>query len=472
MAGAALIFTYQWRAHWRRLIRIRDRTQFYLLAVGVLTWVFVGLLPARLSQAARELRAGQTTSMEAVLLIVCLVWLVVLLEPPTFSMSSRQLLRFPLNVRSLIAVRVLSLFCSPVALLALVGSVASLVPFLSAPNPALGIVAAVLLFAVVLGSAMSVSHVLDVGEWRYRLLVALGVVGVAVGAIVTAFVLHLATAPAVGRTPSAAVLPIVGLLAVGTPVWYLFVGSFRRSLFSEQGPRAAGRGTEPVFRLPGRFGGLVRKELRYFRKLLDPWVGLSIVIVVGAVSLFLTPTPLVRQVALLFVVGLNFNQIMNGFGLDSGIAVNRYFIFPMRGRDILLVKNLGLLVIVAAQLSLLTLVAAVKSGIVEAGVEILEAAVLLGSHLAWGNIMTVSRPFRMQFYRPASSGDPLTVQAGLLIGSLPAVAMIRLLRSDSALAPAGIALIVLMVAGAYRASLHYAGRLLELQRHIISFRLS
>jgi hypothetical protein len=110
--------------------------------------------------------------------------------------------------------------------------VSGFVPFLSAPNPTLGIVAAVLLFAVVLGIAMSVSHLLNVGERRYRLLVALGVVGVAVGAILaaerknaidalraaTAFVLHLATAPAVGRTPSAALLPIVGLLAVGAPV--------------------------------------------------------------------------------------------------------------------------------------------------------------------------------------------------------------------------------------------------------------
>lgn len=227
-----------------------------------------------------------------------------------------------------------------------------------------------------------------------------------------------------------------------------------------------------MFRLPGRFGGLVRKEQRYFRKLLDPWVGLSIVIVVGAVSLFLTPTPLVRQVAMLFVLGLNFNLMMNGFGLDRGIDVNRYFIFPIRGRDVLLVKNLGLVVIVAAQLSLLILIAALRSGIVEAGVEMLEAAVLLGSHLTWGNVMTVSRPFRMQFYRLASGGDPLTAPAALLIGSLPAVAMIRLLRSDSALAPVGIALVALVVAGAYQASLQYAGRLLELRRHIVSFRLS
>jgi hypothetical protein len=227
-----------------------------------------------------------------------------------------------------------------------------------------------------------------------------------------------------------------------------------------------------VFRLPGRFGGLVRKEQRYFRKLLDPWMALTIVIVVSAVSFFMTATPLVRQVAMLFVLGFNYNLIMNGFGPDRGTEVNRYFIFPMRGRDILLVKNLGLLVIAAAQLSLLILVAALRSGIVEAGVEILEACVLLCSHLAWGNIMTVSRPFRMPFYRLASGGDPLTVQAGMMIGSLPAVAMIGLLRSDSALAPVGIGLIVLLVAGAYRASLQYAGRLLELRRHIISFRLS
>jgi hypothetical protein len=61
-----LILRYQRRAHWRRLIRIRDRTLFYLLALAVLTWFFIGLLPVRLSQAARELSAGQTVSMEGV----------------------------------------------------------------------------------------------------------------------------------------------------------------------------------------------------------------------------------------------------------------------------------------------------------------------------------------------------------------------------------------------------------------------
>ena len=45
---------------------------------------------------------------------------------------------------------------------------------------------------------------------------------------------------------------------------------------------------------------------------------------------------------------------------------------------------------------------------VEAGTEIIVAAVLLLSHLAWGNIVSVTAPFKMQFYRFASSGAPLT----------------------------------------------------------------
>ena len=58
-------------------------------------------------------------------------------------------------------------------------------------------------------------------------------------------------------------------------------------------------------------------------------------------------------------------------GLDRQLS--RYFILPLRGRDVLLVKNLGLAVIVAAQLALLILAAAWQSGPVEAAAEVIEA---------------------------------------------------------------------------------------------------
>jgi hypothetical protein len=120
---------------------------------------------------------------------------------------------------------------------------------------------------------------------------------------------------------------------------------------------------------------------------------------------------------------------MNCFGMDTTAELNRYSILPLRGKEVLLVKNLGLTVIVAAQLALLILTAAWRSGPVEAGAEIIEAAVLLLSHLAWGNMVAVAAPFKMQFYRLASDA-------------------------------------------AYLVSLHYAGRSFEQRRHIIGERLS
>jgi hypothetical protein len=166
--------------------------------------------------------------------------------------------------------------------------------------------------------------------------------------------------------------------------------------------------------------------------------------------------------------------IMNCFGIDTAGELNRYAILPLRGKEVLLVKNLGLTLIVAAQLSLLILTAAWRFGPAEAGVEIIEAAVLLLSHLAWGNIASVGAPFRMRFYRFASGGAPLTAMAGLMIGSAPGLSLLVLfrLRAESPFAVIAIAVILLLMIAAYLASLHYAGRSLEHRRHIISDRLS
>jgi hypothetical protein len=227
-----------------------------------------------------------------------------------------------------------------------------------------------------------------------------------------------------------------------------------------------------VLWLPGRFGGLVRKEQYYFRKLLDLWPGLLLVSAISVGSLFGSPPPIVRQSIILIALGLNVNLIMNCFGLDTPAELNRYFILPLRGKDVLLVKNLGLTVIVTAQLALLILTAAWQSGLVEAGAEIMVAAVLLLSHLAWGNLVSVAAPFKMQFYRFAASGAPLTMSAGVTIGSAPAVLVLFLLHSESPLAAPAIAVVLLLVIAVYLVSLHYAGRSLQHRRHIIAERLS
>ena len=175
----------------------------------------------------------------------------------------------------------------------------------------------------------------------------------------------------------------------------------------------------------------------YFRKLLDFWPGALLVAAISVASLFGSPEPIIRQSIILIVFALNVNAIMNCFGLDTAAELNRYFILPLRGKDVLLVKNLGLAVIVAAQLALLILTAAWRFGPVEAAAEIIVAAVLLLSHLAWGNLVSVGAPFKMEFYRFASNGAPLTMLAGVTIGSAPGVVVLFLLHSESPLAAPG-----------------------------------
>ena len=135
MAGASLIFRYQWRAFWRRVLRT-GRVKFYLTVLTLLGWMTAVALPDSLSRAAGELAAGQTASMDRLLLVLCLLWLVVLGEDLNVSLSSDRLRRFPLDVRSLLALKLSSLFLSPIAWLATIVSLLGLSPLLSARHPA------------------------------------------------------------------------------------------------------------------------------------------------------------------------------------------------------------------------------------------------------------------------------------------------------------------------------------------------
>jgi hypothetical protein len=487
MARIALIFKYQWRAFWRRILRTRHRAQYYFTLFAILGWAYLFILPERLARAAYELGTGHTSSMDTVLWTLCALWLFVVSEDTAISLTSRRLRAFPIAIGPLLAIRVLSVFCSPVTLLIALGSVISLWPFVSAHHPVLGGCAALLLFAMSLAAGMSVSHVLCVAELRRRLLVPTAIAGIALGAFffarglpgieqlryaVTFMPPHLVSAVAVADTPLSTVVPLISLLGIAALASYLLAWSFRRSLFDQPASRAKGRAAHSVLWFPGRFGGLVRKEQYYFRKLLDVWPGLLLVIAISVASLFVTTPPVIRQSIILIVFALNVHVIMNCLGMDTNVELSRYSILPLRGRDVLLVKNLGLTAVVAGQLALLILTGAWRSGFGEAGAEIVVAVVLLLSHLAWGNVVSISTPFKMQFHHFALSGAPVTAMFGSTLGSAPGVAVLLLLRSQSPWSVPGIGAILSLVIVAYLATLHYAGRRFELRRHLIGERLA
>jgi hypothetical protein len=98
--------------------------------------------------------------------------------------------------------------------------------------------------------------------------------------------------------------------------------------------------------LPGRFGGLVSHNLRQMLIVLDTWVAVLIGVVAFLYRL-LSPHPdpeALPVLGILVALALStYSQAL--FGLDSASAMTRYRLFPLRGWQILLAKDVASLAI-------------------------------------------------------------------------------------------------------------------------------
>jgi hypothetical protein len=196
------------------------------------------------------------------------------------------------------------------------------------------------------------------------------------------------------------------------------------------------------------------------------------VVAAAAVSLSASRSSTFRETIYVIVCALNVNVTLNCLGLDRPAALTRYLILPIRGKDLVLAKNIAVMAVVAAQMVLLLAIGAWQSGVVHLGAEIVVVAELILAHLAWGNIVSVFEPRRMEPHKFASAGDPLTALISVLIGSMPGLAVIVLLRIGSQIAAPAIAVIVLLTMAAYYGSLRYAGENFERRVEIIRHRLA
>jgi hypothetical protein len=398
-------------------------------------------------------------------------------------------------------VRAISLLIPPSAWLPLVGSLAILYPLAHAQNSGAGIVAGLLFIAVAWLTGLTISHLLNSAAWRifcWAVALALLCVGgvylikgglprdllsfpfspamlVARAAMGNGEVREGAgivgnVAPATWLGPLTS-LATLATLAVSTGVVALW--SFKKSLADAS--VAEGRNVPIALPfLPGRLGGLVAKDFRYFRRLLDIYLGVA-----AAVLAFLYLTvadELSRGILLSFIVVVflcNAALAFNSFGLDNRAGLDRYALLPLSGRAILLSKNLAYLMIVGVQLFPILALACWRLGIITSAFGLIEAIALAGAYLAWGNWMSVNHPLKMQFFRFANSGAALVDEmGGMIFGSLPGILIIYLLHRQGAEAGGGIVLILLLTCALYFASLARFGGRLDQKRERIADALS
>jgi len=431
-----------------------------------------------LGSASGDLARGNTALVHSLLAGIFLAWLFLSISISGTGISLRGLLHLPLSLEDLFAIRILCLIIPPYSWMVIAGSLAICYPLAHAPRPWAGITAALLFIAMSCSTGLAIAHLLSIAAWR-RLLFAVLVLLCAAASYVlsskdAADFLHFSSAlpsdlvarAAVGKNP---ILAIGLLLTLNVLTLAVAWSSFQQSLVNAPKGGSRRRIDSILFGLPGASGRLAAKDLRYFRRLLDPYFGL-LASALCCFYLVSSDAPSVSVVWIFIVIVFipNSPLAFNSFGLDTRSGLNRYALLPASGATIMQGKNLAYVLIASVQVCPIILLVSWRFGLWVSAVGLVEAASLTAAYLAWGNWMSITFPTKMQFFRFAPvSGSLPEIIAGVVFGSIPGVLVIYVLWTKAEQALWAVLLILLVGAILYFFATIQSGKRFEQQREKI-----
>jgi hypothetical protein len=368
------------------------------------------------------------------------VWLFPLASSARAGISTRKLQHLPLTHIELFAIRVITLLFPPYAWVILAGSLAICYPIIGARNPVAGVVAALLFIAFSVLTGITIAQLLSISLFRKLLLGILILSGLTIFYLVqsegarralsfsSTLPSFLVTRAALGNNSWIAVAE---LAASTTVAFFAALWAFEKSLAVTSKPRSQKITIFEWFRIPGPAGSLAAKDFRYFRRLLDPYLG----VLVAALGCFylITADTVSAGVVLVFLLVVfvpNASLAFNLFGLDNRAGIDRLKLLPVTGATILLGKNLAFLMMVSVQVMPLILLACWRLGMSLGVFGFLVAGALAGMYMAWGNWMSVNHPLKMQFFQFAPpNGLVLEAITGIIFGSLPGIVAVYFLHT-------------------------------------------
>ena len=478
------ILRFQWRAYWRRFRTASSLTRHN---IGILV-VFGGIAGARYLQQlpliAKQLANGETSRYQALLLVVFLVWMMPALAESRRSISSRGLLRFPLATYELFLIRLGSLFYQPFTWILGAVSVALIYPLSQAEHPFAGMLALLTFLLLGLFTGLTFTHLLN-NTFMRKIAFAVMLLWIAGAGLLwfnkqTGMLLslqgllphQLAATAAVSAAPIQA---LAALAAILIAVVIIALWTFRFTLQPRQ-VRQPRRGRSfsilGLVQVPGRFGGLLKKDLRYFSRLLDLYFALPFVVLF---NMYLASSDAPSATAFWIIVPVLFLPcaiiVFNSFGLDDPLGFDRYALLPLSGKEKLISKHLAFATVMLALFATILPLAVLKMETWVVLVGCVELVLVGLAYAAYGNCLSVKQPFKMQFYRFSSGGSAVDAALGMIFGSVPAIVLIYLLYRESFIAPAIVALALVDVS-LYLVSLRWAGRVLENEREVIRRALS
>jgi hypothetical protein len=468
MDRVTTISRIQWRAFWRRFRRVghlNAGNQGILLILSVL---ILARFLQTLRSAAIDLPQGKTRVFESLLMAIFFVWMFPLTTSARTNLTIRKLLHLPLTLKELFAIKATTLLMPPYAWIIIGGSLAICYPIIRARNPTAGVLAALVFIAFSALTGLTVAQLLSLSAWRKFFFAALLLAGLVVSYLIqqgrterwitlsSYLPTTLVTRATIGQRPWMAVFEIA-LLA--TAAFFASLWSFKKNLEVTPKGRSQKITVFSSWRIPGPAGGLAAKDFRYFRRMLDPYLG----VLAAAIGSFYLITVEVAsagffQVFLMSVLVFNAAPAFNSFGLDNRAGMDRLRLLPVTGRTILLSKNLALIMIVSIQIAPLILLATWRLGVLIGLLGIVEAASMAAMYMAWGNWMSVNYPTKMQFFQFSSSNEQvIEVLAGIIFGSFPGMIAIYVLHTSGLKAAWKIVLVLLCSGLIYLISVWHVG---------------
>jgi predicted membrane protein len=248
---------------------------------------------------------------------------------------------------------------------------------------------------------------------------------------------------------------------------------FGRSLQPPPDRRSQRFTVSGLIEFPGRFGGLLKKDLRDLSRLLDFHIAVTIA---GLFSLYLIFTAAPSSSSFWIIIVVLFlpacSAAFNCFGLDTPLGLDRYMLLPLTGRDILLSKNLAFALVNIVLFSIMLPFVFWRFGAGVSALGAVEMVVVGLAYVSWGNWMSIKHPFQMQYYRLSSGGSPVDAVLGIIFGSLPGAVVAYLLHKKKYGALWSILATMMFYFALYYVSLSWSGRRLEKHREALRSAIS
>ena len=439
--------------------------------------LFVVRYLQQLPIAASQLAKGETTRYQALLAVVFLAWLFPVLGESRRSITGRGLLHLPFTANDLFLIRVGSAFITPVSWTIVAGSLALCYPVALARHPVTGILALFVFLLLGLFTSLTITHLLNSALARVLILGALVVVSAVAGllwlenqtefaaTLMSLLPNGLTAAAAMSSTPLSSLAVLAGITAV---VAFLALRTFRLTLQPRQNQRSQRFTFLSLIEIPGKFGGLLKKDLRYYSRLLDLYFALPIVLLF---NMYLVGDTAPSPIIFFIIVGVLFLPCIalafNSFGLDRPLGLDRYTLLPLSDQQKLFSKNLAFATIMMVLFVTILPLTFWKLGTRTSLLGLIELIVVWLAYVSCGNWMSVSQPFKMQFYRFASGGSAVDAVMGVIFGSVPAAVTVYLLYNEARASLWKLAALMLIYLAVFMFSLSRSARVLANRREEI-----